>query len=109
GHDVRWFFRKDERTLNYGKGIAEHIVSDWREWMRWADLVVLADNTIYLRELDAWRDRGVPIIGATKESASWELDRQCGQGVFKKHGIQIPDCREFKHYDEALAYVKKEG
>lgn len=109
GHDVKWFFRQDDRTKNYGKGIAEHIVKDWREWMRWADLVVLADNTIYLRELDAWRDRGVPIIGATKEAAAWELDRQLGQSIFKKHGIKIPDCKEFKHYDEALAYVKKEG
>ncbi len=109
GHEVRWSFRKDERNQNIGKGLVKGRISDWRPSINWADIVLLADNTIYLRELDAWRDRGVRIVGATQEAAKWELDRKTGQDVFKKHKIDVPDYKEFSDYDSAIAYVKKEN
>lgn len=110
-HQVKWFFAKpvDWNAQPIGKGIAD-IVHDWRSWMRWADLVVLGDNTRYLAEIDVWRrDRGTHVIGATVESARWELDRTFGQQVFKKAGIPVPPFREFSNYDEAIRYVEKEG
>lgn len=109
GHDVRWSFNRDDKTRMLAKGMDLTIVPNWREFMYWADVVVLADNTKYLREMDAWRARGVPIVGATQEAATWELDRQTGQNMFKKHKIDVPDFREFSSYDAALAYVKKEN
>lgn len=111
GHEVRWFGRKplDKAAQPIGRGIAT-IVPDWRDWMRWADLVILGDNTRYLTEMDVWRrDRGTRIIGATTESARWELDRTFGQQVFKKAGIPVPPYREFHNYDDAIRYVEKEG
>lgn len=108
GHDVRWSFKRDDRNACVGRGLVTR-VQDWREHIRWADLVMLADNTRYLHELDRWRKEGVPIIGATVKSAAWELDRKTGQDVFKKAGIAIPPFREFSRYDDAIAYVKREG
>jgi phosphoribosylamine---glycine ligase len=110
-HEVKWAFSKptDWNAQPIGKGIAD-IVHDWRGWMRWADLVVLGDNTRYLAEIDVWRrDRGTRVIGATVESSRWELDRTFGQQVFKKAGIPVPPFREFSNYDEAIRYVEKEG
>jgi len=109
GHDVKWSFARDDKTKMVGKGLVDNIVSNWREWMYWADVVVLADNTKYLTEMDAWRAKGVPIVGATKEAATWELDRQVGQNLFKKHKIDVPDFKSFSNYDAAIAYVKKEN
>lgn len=109
GHDVRWHFKRDDRNDAIGKGLVTR-VSDWREHMLWADLVVLSDNTKYLHELDRWRrDRQVPIVGATVDAARWELDRKIGQDIFRKAGIPVPAYREFTRYDDAMAYVKKEG
>ncbi len=111
GHTVKWFFRKpvDWNAQPIGKGIAD-IVHDWRAWLHWADLVVLGDNTKYLAEIDVWRrDRGTRVIGATVESARWELDRTFGQQVFRKAGIPVPPFREFHNYDDAIRYVEKEG
>ena len=109
GHQVKWSFAKSDRTKDYGKGLAT-IVPDWRDWMRWADLVVLADNTKYLREVDAWRkNHGTKVVGSTQESAAWELNRTLGQGVFKKAGIAVPPYREFSDYDAAISFVKREG
>ena len=108
GHVVKWFFPKTERTRDNGKGLVE-TVNDWREWARWADIIILADNTKYLREVDAWRkSRGVPVIGATTDSAALELDRTYGQKMLKRCGIATVPYREFSKYDPAIAYVKRE-
>ena len=109
GHKVKWFIRRTEKTKDIGKGLAE-FVDRWQDWMRWADLVVLPDNTKYLHEIDAWRkNHGTLVVGATVEAATWELDRNEGQRVFKKAGIPVPSYKEFNNYDQAIAYVKKEG
>jgi phosphoribosylamine--glycine ligase len=108
GHLVRWFFKREPRNNDVGKGLVTR-VADWREHIKWADVVMLADNTHYLREIDAWRKQGVPVVGATCLSATWELDRKTGQDIFKKHGIPVPPFREFSRYDDAIAYIKKEG
>ena len=107
GHKIKWFFPPGPRTEFIGKGMVER-VKDWRAHMRWADLVILSDNVKYLREIDAWRSSGIPIIGATQEAARWELDRTHGQDVFRKAGIDVVPYKEFSDYDAAIAYVKKE-
>lgn len=107
-HKVKWHFKPSDRTLYFGKGMVD-AVSDWREWMRWADLVVLADNTHYLREVDKWREEGIPVVGATVESATWELDRKVGMNIFSKCGIQIPDFKDFTDCGAAIKYVEKQG
>lgn len=110
GHEVKWFVRKTPKTLNIGKGLVESIVDDWRKWALWAHIVVLADNTKHLREMDHLRKNyGVQVIGAGLETAGWELDRIKGQQVLKKAGVAVPSYREFNDYDAAIAYVKKEG
>lgn len=109
GHVVKWCFRRTEKTKDIGRGLVT-IVDDYREWMRWADLVILGDNTKYLRDLDMWRSReGVKIIGASQAAADWELNRTLGQKVFKNAGVGVLPYREFKDYDTAIAYVKKEN
>jgi len=108
GHKVKWFFQPTPRSEHIGKGLVER-VSDWRDWMRWADLVFLPDNCKYLRELDAWRDRGVPILGPNVAGAAWELDREEGMKVMRTAGIDVPPVKEFSDYDQAIAYVKKRG
>ena len=109
GHEVVWAFTPTERTKYIGKDMVKR-VDDWRGWMRWADLVILGDNTKYLRELDGWRQReDIRIIGATTEAAAWELDRNLGQRVFERAGIETVPYKEFKSYDEAIRYVEKNG
>ena len=113
GHEVRWFIRQCRMTMNIGKGLLvgkSKIVPAWQEWTRWSDIVVLADNVRYLHELDMLRKtEDLLVVGASVETALWETDRQKGQNLMKKRGLAIPDCKEFKRYDDAIAYVKREG
>ncbi len=108
GHQVRWHIAPDPRREMVGKGLVER-VADWRDHMRWADLVFLPDNTKYLAEMDAWRKRGVRIMGPSVAAAAWELDRGQGMHVLARAGIETPTSHEFSDYDKAVAFVKKEG
>ena len=109
GHSVRWFYRRQEGKNDLvGKGLVER-VADWRDHMRWADLVFLCDNTKHLHAMEPYRERGFPVIGPNLAAADWELDRKLGQDIFHKHGIEVPPYKEFSDYDKAIAYVKKEG
>lgn len=108
GHQVRWYIA-ESKNHHYGKGLVKR-VDDWREHMGWADLVFTPDNLKFLRELDAWRKRDPRkmIIAPSVEAAAWETDRLLGMDIMRKAGIEVPACREFKDYDQAIAYVKKE-
>ena len=77
--------------------------------MRWADIVLLEDNGIYMSEMDGWRRQGVKIVGGNQDSASWEIDRARGMRVFRKAGIAVPPYREFESYDDAIAFTKRRG
>ena len=107
GHDVRLALRMTEKTKNIGKGLVQ-VVDDYRKWMRWADIVFMTDNTLYVTDMERWRAEGVKIVGASVESAAWELDRSAGMKVMQRAGIDLPSYKEFRDYDSAIAYVKRE-
>lgn len=112
GHEVKWYVTpkarvvEEDRDLMVGKGIVERVPDLWK-WYRWADLILATDNTKWLQALESIKAQGWPVISATPESASWELDRAKGQQMFKSAGIPILPDREFTNYDDATAFVKK--
>lgn len=107
GHDVRWYVPETEKNKNIGAGLVD-VIRDYTTSLRWADLVFLTENTMHLRTTDALRKIGGCVVGATADTAKWELDRTVGMEVFEKHGIPVPAYQEFSNYDQAIAYVKKQ-
>lgn len=108
GHVVRWYI-SEPKNHHYGKGLVKR-VDDWHDHTGWADLIFTPDNLKFLRDLDMLRKRDPRkmIIAPSVEAASWETDRLKGMEVMRKAGIEIPSCKEFSDYDQAIAYVKKE-
>ena len=107
GHDVKLFIRQTEKSKHIGRGLVT-IVDDFRSWLRWADLVFSSDNTLYLRDLDSFRNTtNAALIAPSQEASEWELNRELGQNVLRKHGIPCIPFKMFTNYDEAIAYVKK--
>jgi phosphoribosylamine--glycine ligase len=108
-HDVRLFIRDTPKTCHIGTGMAP-IIRDFTTSLVWADLIFMADNSLYLRQIDsfrAFRPKAL-IIGPTWESAQWELDRRVGFKTLEDHGINVAPYREFDSYDTAISFVKKE-
>jgi phosphoribosylamine--glycine ligase len=108
GHQVRWYIA-EAKNRHIGDGIIRK-VDDWHDHMGWADIVFTPDNLKFLKELDAWRKRDAHkiILAPSQEVASWETDRLKGMAVMRKAGIEIPDCKEFSDYDQAIKHVTKE-
>lgn len=106
GHQVKMCIRNDPKTEFIGKGMVD-VIRDASLYYRWADLVFLADNTRWLRDVDVARAGGCTVVGPSRELAEWEHDRQIGQAILKEHGIPCPPSVEFSSYDKAIAFVKK--
>src|ERR1700675_2356247 len=102
GHDVKLFVRQDEKQKHIGKGLVP-LVDDFKPWLRWSDLVVITDNTLYLLDLERHRKEGGKVIAASQETAAWEVNRQKGQEILRKAGIPILPSQEFHDYDSAIA------
>ncbi len=109
GHECRYHLRAfDPVRSPVGRGLVER-VPDWRQHMRWADLVVVGGNGKWMIELDRWRALGVPVIGGCAEAAAWELDRLAGMAAFKRAGIPVPPFRQCATLRDAMEYVEKRG
>lgn len=107
GHDVRYFNRDyDPVKQPVGRGLLER-VGDWRDSMRWADLVILGSLGYCQAELDRWAAQGVPIIGAPGEVGAWELDRIAGMRIFERAGIPVPGYHQCATIEEAVAHVSR--
>ena len=114
GHQVR-YYNKPLKGGVYHK-VGDNIVPKIEDfdslrakWIDWADLIYLPDNAQYVDLVDPYRKLGYPVWGPSPEARDWELDRAKGQAVFKRAGIKTIPGREFRDYDSAIAYVKKEG
>ena len=107
GHKVKVYIRQSEKTSHIGKGLLD-LVTDYREWRRWADLVFLPDNTLYVEDMEAWRRDGIPVVGCNVECAKWELERGTGQNIFRRAGIEVPSSKVFSDYDAAIRHVGRE-
>jgi phosphoribosylamine--glycine ligase len=105
GHKVKFYQRKTADTEFIGKGIVDR-VNDFKPWLRWADLIFNVDNTKHLDDMERARAEGQAVFSANKEVASWELDRQRGMEVLRKHRISTPDYKLFTDYDSAILHTK---
>lgn len=106
GHRVKFFISPRCRSQRTGEGLVQR-VKEWEPWMKWADLIVLSDNSYATADLECYFKKGFPIFGANAEGASWELDRKKGQEIFRKAGIECIPGRSFTDYKEAEAFVNK--
>lgn len=105
GHEVRMFLYSRKHP-DIGKGLVR-LVNNWRDHMKWADLIWLTSNNMYLEELDWYFANGYPIHGTNKASARLEIDREYGSKVMERCGLPCIPFQMFEDYDEAEAYVLK--
>ena len=112
GWQVKWYDkpRQDGLPRLAGLGMFEKI-EDFndikRKYLDWADLIYLPDNAQWIDMLEPYRLKGYPILAPGVIAASMELDREVGQKAMRKAGIPTMESKEFRDYNEAIAFVKK--
>ena len=107
GHSVRlWIPKKGGQRQDTGDGLVER-PADWQPSMKWADIIVMTDNSHLRTDLKPYFTAGFPIFGANDQSAELELDRAIGQEVLESNGVDTLPYETFSNFDKAIAYVKR--
>lgn len=107
GHDVKHYLAPGKRP-NIGRGLT-HRVGDWRDHMKWADLILCTASSKYAWEMEDYYEKGYPIFGANEDSAKWELDRVVGMSILEQHGVECLPYHRFENYSDAIEFVRKTG
>jgi phosphoribosylamine--glycine ligase len=105
GHTVK-LYTKGSRSSHIGQGLVDK-VTNWKKYMDIADLIFSADNLEFMDEIDDYIKKGYPVFGPGKRAAKLELDRMYGQNVIKAFKGPIIPSHEFKNYDAAINFIKK--
>lgn len=108
-HNVRyWLPPYIGGELRYGQGFLK-LVEDWEQFMDWADLIVLTENSRYQGRLAEYFGRGYPIFGTNIKSAELELDRGVGQEILAAHGIDTLPYTVVGSVREGIEHIAKTG
>lgn len=109
GHEVRlWQPPPKSGKILIGRGLVD-LVEEWRPSMRWADMIVMTDNSRFGAEIEPFFKKGFPIFGCNQQAAELELDREVGQRVLEQSGIKCLPFETFTSYTKAIEYVRKTG
>jgi phosphoribosylamine--glycine ligase len=104
GHDVKHFLSPGKYP-DVGKGLT-HRVTNWRDHMKWADLIVTTSSSKYAWEMEDFYEAGYPIFGANEDCAKLELDRCVGMEILTSHDIDVLPYTRFSRYADAVSHVR---
>lgn len=103
GHEVKYFI-KDKDQQNLADGFVTK-VTDWKEHIDWADIIVFDDTCGFGFFAQALRKKGKLVVGGTTYTDRLEDDREFGQLELKKHGVKILPFHEFSSCESAIEYI----
>src|SRR3989344_3638360 len=105
GHDVKMnILSKDDNDV--GDGFIEKS-DDWKKDADWADIVIFDDCLGFWTEADKLRKKGKLVVGGTANTDRLEDDREFGQEMMEKAGMNILPHWDFDNFDEAIKFVEK--
>jgi phosphoribosylamine--glycine ligase len=107
GHEVKLYYKPLKHT-NVGKGLVQR-VAHWQDHMKWADLILMTDLNAYVEELEVYFQKGFPIFGTNRASQQLELDREQGQLLLERCGLDTIPFVKFDNCDDAIAHVLAAG
>ena len=109
GHEVKLFINPQPTgSTTEGVGIVPR-VSDYRPYLKWADLIFPTGNATFMKERDKLIEQGFPIFGAGTLGVKLEIDRKFAMSLLERHGVKMIPYHEFNNLDEAQAFLKKNG
>jgi phosphoribosylamine--glycine ligase len=107
GHDVRLFVKEKGRQDNFDNIITK--TKNWRKDLPWVgkDGLIIFDDVGYGKIQDTLRKKGYRVVGGSELGDKLELDREFGQAIFTKYGLQTVDLKDFENIDDAVMYAKE--
>lgn len=104
GHEVKIYIKNQEDKDVYD-GFLEK-VSDYKEFINWADVVVF-DDVGFGKEADLLRKDGKLVVGGSEYTDKLEEDREFGQSEIKRVGMLNLPHWDFTDYETALRFIQE--
>ncbi len=105
GQQVKYYIEHDEEKEVTDGFVTK--VDDWEKEVKWADVIVFDDVLGQGAKAQKLREAGKLVIGGTPYTDRLEDDRTFGQRQLKKMGVNIIPYRDFRSFDDAIAFVKR--
>jgi phosphoribosylamine--glycine ligase len=107
GHEVKLYIENKKSRHNFDNMVPR--VSNWRAELSWVgkDGLIIFDDIGYGKVQDRLRKQGYTVFGGSEGGDLLELDREHGQHIFSKHGMQTMELKDFDNMDDAAMHIKK--
>lgn len=104
GHNVKYYI-KEKYEKNVCDGFVQKVAT-WREYINWADVIIFDDiGNGNLPQI--LRKKGKLVVGGTAYTDKLEIEREFGQKELAEVGVKILPHYNFKDFDEAAKFIKK--
>ena len=110
GHEVR-VHMSDENSRDVMEGMI-HFTPDWHgelDWVREAgdDGIIVFETATAGEHQDDLRRQGFHVVGGSTLGDKLENERSFGQKILREHGLNTACTREFRSFDEGIAFLRQ--
>ncbi len=107
GHDVKLYVSEKKRRLNFDNLVEK--TDNWKKELNWVgkDGLLVFDDVGWGKDQDKLRKKGYLVVGGSELGDRLETDREFGQSIFKKYGLNTVPLVDFDDIEEAILYVRK--
>ena len=103
GNEVKVYIEAEDDKDVYDGFLTK--VSNWEEFVDWADVVVL-DDVGFGKIADSLRKTDKLVVGGSEYTDNLEEDRQFGQEEMKNAGLIVLPHWNFTDFDTAISFIK---
>ena len=82
---------------------------NWKKEISWVgkDGLIIFDDVGWGKEQDKLRKKGYLVVGGCEMADKLEMDREFGQKIFKKYGLNTVPLVDFDDIEDAILHVRK--
>lgn len=106
GHQVKIYI-EDKESSNCFDGLVNK-TRNWQNELGWVgkDGLIIFDDVGYGKIQDKLRAEGYSVFGGCTLGDKLETNREYGQRIFKKYGLNTVPLKDFKNLDDAIVYAQ---
>lgn len=107
GNNVRLFIKNKHDRQDFDNLVEK--TNSWKKELKWVgkDGLIIFDDVGYGKTQDLLRKKGYQVFGGSEIADKLEQNREFGQKVFKEHGLNTVELRDFTDIEDAINFVKK--
>lgn len=107
GHNVKLYIEKDWSKDNFDNIVEK--TKNWKNDLKWVgkEGLIIFDDIGWGKEQDKLRKEGYNVFGGSEIADKIEMDREFGQKIFKKYGLNTVPLKDFDDMEDSIHFIQK--